>query len=109
MKHGIEGRGNKMSDWRCCGELWDTINYEKGDEGLKLIANFDKRAKNITISQRRWESNGNPVLVSQDNPIRYSSKYGYFQHEYATLGLDDVKWIAGKAEELFKEEEMANE
>ena len=100
---------NRMSDWKCYGELCDTINYEKGDEWLRLLAEFDKKTKSITISQTRWESNGTPVMVPQNHPSRYSAKYGYFQHECPTLGLDDVKWISGKAEELFKEEGITNE
>lgn len=98
-----------MSNWKYCGELYGTINYIKGDEWLRLLSEFDKTTKNITISQARWKSNGAPVMVPQNHPARYSTRYGYFQNECPTLGLEDVKWIASKAEELFKEEGMANE
>ena len=47
--------------------------------------------KEIKISQARWESNGTPVMVPQNHPTRYSTRYGYFQNECPTLGLEDVK------------------
>ena len=48
-------------------------------------------------------------MVPQNHPTRYSTRYGYLQNECPTLGLEDVKWIVSKAEELFKEEGMDNE
>ena len=100
---------NIMSNWKYHGELCGIINYIKGDEWLRLLAEFDKKTRSITISQARWESNGTPVMVPQNHPTRYSTRYGYFQNECPTLGLEDVKWIVSKAEELFTEEGMANE
>ena len=36
-----------MGDWKCYGELCDTINYEKGDEWLRLLAEFDKKQRTL--------------------------------------------------------------
>ena len=71
-----------------------TVTYGYELEYDKLYFHFDKVAKTVRISYQRF------ILVNKDNDwttqdewVKYSCKYGYWQSETPDLAQKDVEFI----------------
>lgn len=79
------------------------VCYKYENDYLIMSMVFNKDIKTVDIHQSRFISNSEPMLEPMDSNTRHSCKYGHWQSELPTLGLEDIEFLYKKAKQLFVE------
>ena len=78
-----------------------TVTYGYKTEYDKLYFHFDKELKTVGISYMRFiRKNNDEGWTTQEDSIKYSYKYGYWQVEIPYISQKDVEFIYQKLKEL---------
>ena len=78
-----------------------TVTYGYELEYDKLYFHFDKELKTVGIVYMRFiRKNNDGDWATQDENIKYSCKYGYWQVETPYISQKDVEFIYQKLKEL---------
>ena len=78
-----------------------TIIYGYKTEYDKLYFHFDKEVITVGISYMRFiRKNDDKDWATQDESIKYSCKYGYWQTETPYINQKDIEFIYQKLKEM---------
>lgn len=89
-----------MLEWKIVSDTTSMTLYQKGTKDCMLNALFDKRIKSVHIWVEEFIGNGTPRVEPMSEWIKYSAKYGHFQKECPTLGMEDIEFLYQKSKEL---------
>lgn len=91
-----------MNENHKCSESDRCVCYKKKDNSSEMTMIFNKDIKTVDISASIFIRNDEPMFEPMENEwVKHSAKYGYWQQISPTLGIEDITFLYEKSRELF--------